>query len=150
MISQCICEPCRAFNIPRGGWKNIINLSFAISISAVGAGWKNPNASASKSSTKKFHLTLNHTALESSVSKKAPFAPRSFLGQSSYDTPKVVNGKPFSMQEYNPLEDPHLGDYYARKLGLKSSLSDSPKKVNITPNNSKKILAKTYLIRIII
>ena len=80
-------------------------------------------------STKKFNVSLNHTSFESGVSKRAPFAPRSFLGQSSYDMPKVVNGKTYSMKEYNPLEDPHLSDYYARKLGLLPGLSDSAKKV---------------------
>ena len=94
-----------------------------------GTTWKNPNAYPTKS-TKKFNLSLNHTSFESGVSKRAPFAPRGFLGQSSYDMPKVVNGKAYSMKEYNPLEDPHLSDYYARKLGVLPGLSDSPKKVS--------------------
>lgn len=74
-------------------------------------------------------MSLNHSSIESGVSKRAPFAPRSFLGQSPYDIPKVVNGKAYSMMEYNPLEDPHLSDYYARKLGMLPGLSDSAKKV---------------------
>ena len=78
---------------------------------------------------KKVHVSLYHTPLESKVSKKAPFAPRPFQGQTSYDLPKVVNGKKYTMPEYNPIDDPHLQDYYARKLGLKASLSDSEKKV---------------------
>ena len=97
---------------------------------SAGTTWKNPNASLTKP-TKKFHVGLNHSPLESSVSKRAPFAPRGFLGQSALDLPKVVNGKQYTMKEYNPLEDPHLSDYYARKLGMMPSLSDSKQKVYI-------------------
>eukprot|EP00794_Sanderia_malayensis_P016965 gene16965-18674_t len=108
------------------------------------AGWKNPNAVATKP-TKKFHLGLNHSPLESGVSKGAPFAPRAFVGQSSYDMPKVVNGKKYTMKEYNPLEDPHLSDYYSRKLGLLPSLSDSTRKKMKGP---KKKEGATYLVSV--
>ena len=95
----------------------------------------NPNAVDTKP-TKKFHVSLNHTPFESRVSKKAPFASRAVEGKTIYDQPKVVNGKVFSMAPYNPLEDPHLSDYYARKLGLKPSLSAPTSQVLSICNNS--------------
>eukprot|EP00795_Rhopilema_esculentum_P013094 gene13095-3880_t len=113
--------------------------------SSAGTTWKNPNAVASKPN-KKFNVSLSHTSFESGVSKRAPFAPRSFLGQTSHEMPKVVNGKTFAMKEYNPLEDPHLSDYYARKLGLLPGLSDSAKKKSA---DGKKKANTTYLISVV-
>jgi len=62
--------------------------------------------------------------LESRVSKKAPFAPRTKIGTTVWDQPKVVNGKVFTMPEYSSLEDPHLTDYFSRKMGAKPKLGD--------------------------
>lgn len=59
------------------------------------------------------------------MSKKAPYASRSHSSLSTWETPKVVNGKTYLMPQYNSLEDPHLRDYFARKVGLKPKLSDS-------------------------
>lgn len=90
--------------------------------------WVNPNAP-STVPRKKFHTRISATSLESKVSKKAPFAPRIKTSTKVWDQPKVINGKVFTMAEYNSLEDPHLSDYYARKLGILPKLTDKKKKV---------------------
>lgn len=83
--------------------------------------WANPNA-ASAVPAKKFRVSLNHKPLDSKVSRKAPFGGRP-LSSASCECPKVVNGK-VAMPHYSSLDDPHLNDYFARKLGIKPKLSD--------------------------
>lgn len=97
--------------------------------------WVNPNAPSSIP-RKKFNTRLNTSSLESRVSKKAPFAPRISSSAKVWDQPKVVNGKVFTMPEYSSLEDPHLTDYYARKLGVLPKLTDKKKKVNLKMSKS--------------
>lgn len=85
--------------------------------------WVNPNAPKTVP-MKKFHVSLNHQSSETRLSKRAPFAPRINAGPKIWDQPKVVNGKVLTAPEYNSLEDPHLGAYFARKMGVKPRLSD--------------------------
>ena len=99
------------------------NLIIFFTIASSSRPWVNPNAP-SVPVTKKFHVSLNSKQFESRVSKKAPYAPRSHSSLSTWETPKVVNGKAYLMPQYNSLEDPHLRDYFARKVGVKPKLSD--------------------------
>lgn len=92
--------------------------------------WTNPNAP-STVPRKKFHTRITTSSVESRVSRKAPFAPRVKASAKILDQPKVVNGKVYTMVEYNSLEDPHLTDFYARKLGVIPKLTDKKKKVYI-------------------
>lgn len=102
--------------------------------------WVNPNAPKTVP-MKKFHVSLNHQSSETRLSKRAPFAPRINAGPKIWDQPKVVNGKVLTAPEYNSLEDPHLGAYFARKMGVKPRLSDG--------SNSKKKKQREKASRII-
>ncbi|KAI8493666.1 Lipoxygenase y domain-containing protein 1, partial [Branchiostoma belcheri] len=56
---------------------------------------------------KTFDVKLHNRPLESHYSKYAPFAPRAI--------DRVDN--PHSFPSYDPMSDPHLSDYFARKFG---------------------------------
>ena len=90
----------------------------------------NPNAQACVP-RKKFCTTIKTQSIQSRTSRKAPYAARTKLSNSAWDQPKVVNGKIFTKPDYNSLSDPHLTDYFARKLGALPKLTDKKKKVFI-------------------
>ena len=73
--------------------------------------WRSPNA-ADQKKLKKLHVSLHHTPAESRVSKKAPFAPRTFLG-----APSLTQAGVFTPAVYSSLSDPHLNLYFSRKFG---------------------------------
>ena len=89
--------------------------------------WINPNA-VPTGPKKKFRTSIKTRPIQSRTSQGAPYAPRVKLSNSNYDQPKVVNGKVFTKPEYNSLDDPHLNDYFARKLGQIPKLTDKKKK----------------------
>ncbi|XP_067839173.1 uncharacterized protein [Heptranchias perlo] len=64
-------------------------------------------------SLRKFRVILNHRPMESLVSRKAPFAARTLDTGSRYK-----DGRMGDFPQYNPLNDPHLFDYYGKKFGL--------------------------------
>jgi len=78
---------------------------------------------------KKFRTSINTHPMQSRTSRKAPYAARTKISNSAWDQPKVVNGKVFTKPDYNSLEDPHLNEYFARKLGALPKLTDKKKKV---------------------
>ncbi|XP_059150632.1 lipoxygenase homology domain-containing protein 1-like isoform X2 [Physella acuta] len=62
---------------------------------------------------------LNHTPLETSVSRHAPYAARkmeSFIN-SALGYPRVEGGKVVPIPSYDPLNDPHLVEYFERRFG---------------------------------
>lgn len=91
--------------------------------------WANPNA-VSTVPKKKFRTTINTRPIQSRTSQKAPYAPRVTMSTNAWEGSKVVNGKVLSRPDYNSIDDPHLNDYFARKLGVIPKLTDKRKSVS--------------------
>ena len=105
--------------------------------------WRNPNATA-QAKTKKFHVSLYHMPAESRVSKKAPFAPRTFLG-----APSVSRTGVFTPAVYNSLSDPHLNPYFSRKFGqtppLRVSGASKPRVIYYNYNDPNCIVSSSVV-----
>ncbi|XP_033890281.3 lipoxygenase homology domain-containing protein 1-like [Acipenser ruthenus] len=67
-------------------------------------------------SLRRFRVSLNHRPVESTLSRRAPFASRTVSASVSGN--RFKNEHMDTFPQYSPLNDPHLFDYYARRFGL--------------------------------
>ncbi|XP_077979346.1 lipoxygenase homology domain-containing protein 1-like [Glandiceps talaboti] len=83
--------------------------------------WHDPRADMTTHKQRRFHVSLRHQPIETSVSRKAPYAARKYDSidlASVKHYPRIENGQTVTLPPYSSLNDPHLVDYFARKFGF--------------------------------
>ncbi|RDD42008.1 Lipoxygenase homology domain-containing protein 1 [Trichoplax sp. H2] len=94
--------------------------------------WRSSTYNEPNLKRRKFIVTLNHKKDISSISRNAPYANRAYTTAMATAARTYSNALNKGQQKeiipiYNPLCDPHLNDYYARKFGLLNSRDESRK-----------------------
>ncbi|CAL1540467.1 unnamed protein product [Lymnaea stagnalis] len=82
--------------------------------------WNAPKHVEIKNPTRYYNVSLiNHRPIESDVSRHAPFAARKMAAfiNSALGYPRVENGQTVPIPSYDPLNDPHLVEYFERRFG---------------------------------
>ncbi|GFN87704.1 fibronectin type iii domain-containing protein 1 [Plakobranchus ocellatus] len=82
--------------------------------------WHSPAYVEPKNPTRYYNVSLiNHKPIESDISRHAPFAARKMEAfvNSTLGYPRVENGNSIPIPSYDPLNDPHLVEYFERRFG---------------------------------
>ncbi|KAM3939741.1 lipoxygenase homology domain-containing protein 1 [Leptodactylus fuscus] len=88
-------------------------------------------------SLRRYKVNLNHRPMETTLSKRAPFAARTM--SANYGGYRYKNGHMDTLTTYSSMNDPHLYDYYAKKFGLqvKSRPSSATRALSAPSNRSR-------------
>ncbi|XP_012940984.2 lipoxygenase homology domain-containing protein 1, partial [Aplysia californica] len=81
--------------------------------------WHGPKFTEPKNPTRFYNVSLiNHRPIESDVSRHAPYAARKMEAfiNSTLGYPRVENGHSVPIPSYDPLNDPHLSEYFERRF----------------------------------
>ncbi|XP_029436484.1 lipoxygenase homology domain-containing protein 1 [Rhinatrema bivittatum] len=99
--------------------------------------WNDPRSKPEvwTNSLRKYRVSLNHRPTETRLSKRAPYAARTFSASSrGY---QYRNGHLEVFPRYNSLNDPHMYDYFAKKFGLQVKPQPSSNKRSRSASSSR-------------
>ncbi|XP_033751254.1 lipoxygenase homology domain-containing protein 1-like isoform X2 [Pecten maximus] len=89
-----------------------------------------------------YNVTLNHHTWDTEFSRRAPYAPRrkDVYSNSMYD-PVDRGGKTPPFPPYDPLNDPHLTEYFDRRFGLIQAASATKRGWGSRPSSASSYMS---------